>query len=70
MKSLNVPWLRRQIGIVSQEPILFNMSIADNIAFGDVEREVSREEMENAAKGANIHDFISGLPKVAFRIIF
>lgn len=64
VKSLNVAWLRRQIGIVSQEPVLFNCSIRDNIAYGDVNREVSQEEIENAAKAANIHDFINTLPKV------
>ena len=69
VKSLNVSWLRRQIGIVSQEPVLFNCSIRDNIAYGDVEREVSQEEIENAAKAANIHDFISTLPKVGTTIL-
>ncbi|CAB3983659.1 Multidrug resistance 1 [Paramuricea clavata] len=63
VKSLNVSWLRRQIGIVSQEPVLFNCSIRDNIAYGDISREISEEEIENAAKAANIHDFISTLPK-------
>ncbi len=57
-------WLRRQIGIVSQEPVLFNCSIRDNIAYGDISREISQEEIENAAKAANIHDFIDTLPKV------
>ena len=69
VKSLNVSWLRRQIGIVSQEPVLFNCSIRDNIAYGDVEREVSQEEIENAAKAANIHDFISTLPEVGTTIL-
>ena len=64
VKSLNVSWLRRQIGIVSQEPVLFNCSIRDNIAYGDISREISQEEIENAAKAANIHDFINTLPKV------
>ncbi|CAB4016568.1 multidrug resistance 1-like [Paramuricea clavata] len=63
VKSLNVSWLRRQIGIVSQEPVLFNCSIRDNIAYGDISREISQEEIENAAKAANIHDFINTLPK-------
>ncbi|XP_028400885.1 multidrug resistance protein 1-like isoform X2 [Dendronephthya gigantea] len=63
IRSLNVSWLRRQIGIVSQEPVLFNCSIRDNIAYGDISREMSQEEIENAAKAANIHDFINTLPK-------
>ena len=64
VKALNVSWLRRQIGIVSQEPVLFNCSIRENIAYGDVNREIGQEEIENAAKAANIHDFINTLPKV------
>lgn len=36
LKSLDVKWLRRQIGIVSQEPVLFNMSIRDNLLQGDL----------------------------------
>ena len=67
IKSLNVSWLRRQIGIVSQEPVLFNCSIRDNIAYGDVSREISQEEIENASKAANIHDFINTLPKVLMK---
>ena len=64
VKSLSVPWLRHQIGIVSQEPVLFNCSIRDNIAYGDLSKDTSQEEIENAAKVANIHQFISSLPEV------
>ena len=60
----NLYSLRSQIGIVSQEPILFDMSIRDNIAYGDNSREVPMEEIIAAAKQANIHDFISRLPEV------
>ena len=66
VKSLSVPWLRRQIGIVSQEPILFNLPISENIAYGDLDKVVTQEEIETAAKAANIHDFISSLPQVTF----
>ncbi|KAM9165872.1 ATP-dependent translocase ABCB1-like [Pangshura tecta] len=62
VKALNIQWLRAQIGIVSQEPILFDCSIAENIAYGDNNREVSSEEIVNAAKAANIHSFIDSLP--------
>lgn len=62
MKTLNIQWLRSQIGIVSQEPILFDRSIAENIAYGDNSRVVSMEEIIDAARGANIHNFISSLP--------
>uniref|UniRef100_A0A8C3QE48 ATP-binding cassette sub-family B member 5 n=1 Tax=Geospiza parvula TaxID=87175 RepID=A0A8C3QE48_GEOPR len=61
-KSLNIQWLRAQIGIVSQEPILFDCTIAENIAYGDNSRQVSFEEIVSAAKQANIHSFIDSLP--------
>jgi ATP-binding cassette subfamily B protein len=55
--------LRRQIGIVEQEPFLFSRTIRENITYG-VEREVSQAEIEAAAKAAAIHDVIVGkLPK-------
>nr|6FN1_A Chain A, Human-mouse chimeric ABCB1 (ABCBHM) [Homo sapiens] len=62
IKQLNVQWLRAQLGIVSQEPILFDTSIAENIAYGDNSRVVSYEEIVRAAKEANIHQFIDSLP--------
>ncbi|CAO2617604.1 ATP-dependent translocase ABCB1 [Lemmus lemmus] len=61
-KQLNVQWLRAHLGIVSQEPILFDCSIAENIAYGDNSRVVSQNEIERAAKEANIHQFIESLP--------
>ncbi|XP_069915959.1 phosphatidylcholine translocator ABCB4 isoform X1 [Oryctolagus cuniculus] len=61
-KKLNVQWLRAQLGIVSQEPVLFDCSIAENIAYGDNSRAVSQEEVVRAAKAANIHPFIETLP--------
>ncbi|XP_075683423.1 ATP-binding cassette sub-family B member 5-like isoform X1 [Rhinoderma darwinii] len=63
LKNLNVQWLRSQIGIVSQEPMLFDCSIADNIAYGDNSRYVPMEEIQQAAKAANIHSFIEDLPE-------
>ncbi|XP_072109855.1 ATP-dependent translocase ABCB1 isoform X2 [Mobula birostris] len=63
IKDLNVQWARAQIGIVSQEPVLFNCSIADNIAYGDNSRVVSKEEIVAAARDANIHSFIETLPE-------
>lgn len=62
-KAVNVQWLRNQIGIVSQEPVLFDRSIAENIAYGDNSREVPMAEIEQAAKAANIHSFIVELPE-------
>ncbi|XP_017391993.1 phosphatidylcholine translocator ABCB4 isoform X1 [Cebus imitator] len=61
-KKLNVQWLRAQLGIVSQEPILFDCSIAENIAYGDNSRVASQDEIVSAAKAANIHHFIETLP--------
>ncbi|XP_060270944.1 ATP-binding cassette sub-family B member 5 isoform X3 [Ovis aries] len=62
-KELNVQWLRSQIAIVSQEPVLFNCSIAENIAYGDNSRVVSLNEIKEVANAANIHSFIEGLPE-------
>lgn len=58
--SLQLRWLRHQIGLVSQEPILFGTSIKDNIQFG--KEDASMEEVIRAAKAANAHHFINQLP--------
>jgi ATP-binding cassette subfamily B protein len=52
--------LRRQIGVVLQEPYLFRGTIAENIAYGNPEVDV--EQIITAAKAANAHDFIVGFP--------
>ncbi|KAM4705764.1 ATP-dependent translocase ABCB1-like [Rhinophrynus dorsalis] len=62
-KSLNLKWLRSQLGIVSQEPILFDCSIGENIQYGDNSRLVTQEEIIESAKTANIHAFIESLPE-------
>ncbi|KAI8146321.1 putative ABC transporter protein [Fennellomyces sp. T-0311] len=62
LKEYNVSWLRRQIGVVSQEPVLFNMTIRKNLLMGTV-RNVSEEEMIEACRKANCHSFIKQLPK-------
>ena len=64
LKNLNLSWLRSQIGLVSQEPVLFDASIAENIRYGANFRKVSDNEVEEAARAANIHSFIKSLPKV------
>ena len=61
MKELNVKWLRSQIGVVSQEPVLFDTTIAENIRYG--REDATLDEIMQAAKDANAHDFISSLPK-------
>uniref|UniRef100_A0A4W3JLH7 ATP-binding cassette, sub-family B (MDR/TAP), member 4 n=1 Tax=Callorhinchus milii TaxID=7868 RepID=A0A4W3JLH7_CALMI len=63
IKNLNIQWVRAQMGIVSQEPILFDCSIRDNIAYGDNSRSISDAEIVDAAKAANIHSFIETLPE-------
>ncbi|KAG8177033.1 hypothetical protein JTE90_024080 [Oedothorax gibbosus] len=60
VKDLNVGWLRDQIGLVGQEPVLFSMTIAENIKYG--KKDATQEEIEQAAKTANIHNFIDALP--------
>ena len=55
-------YLRQQIGIVEQEPFLFSRSIRDNITYG-VGRDVSQEEVEQAAKVAAVHDVILSFPE-------
>ena len=64
VKELQLDWLRSNFGIVSQEPILFNRSIADNIRYGDNTRWAEMDEIIAAAKKANIHNFIESLPQV------
>jgi len=58
--SLNLKWLRNHIGVVSQEPVLFDTTIAENIRYG--KEGATMKEIEDAAKNANAHDFISELP--------
>ncbi|PVD31019.1 hypothetical protein C0Q70_10295 [Pomacea canaliculata] len=62
-RNLDLRWLRQQIGLVSQEPVLMDGSIASNIAYGDNTREVPMADIIAAAKTANIHSFIESLPQ-------
>ena len=59
VKNLDIATLRKQIGYVSQEPILFNMTIAENILIGYPEG--TQEEVEAAAKEANAYNFVMTL---------
>ena len=63
IEALNLPYVRSQLGLVSQEPYLFNRSISENIAYGANHRVVSMEEVMEAARQANIHNFIAALPE-------
>ncbi|XP_053616726.1 multidrug resistance protein homolog 49 isoform X2 [Plodia interpunctella] len=60
--DMRLSTLRANLGIVSQEPVLFDRTISENIAYGDNTRVVAIEEIVNAAKAANVHSFISALP--------
>lgn len=62
VKALNLKWLRRHIGVVNQEPVLFATTIAENIRYG--RDGATQEDIENVAKMSNAHDFIMELPKV------
>ena len=60
IRDVTVESLRAQIGIVTQQTILFNDTVRNNIAYGDIER--TEEEIVSAAKAANAHEFIIQLP--------
>ena len=60
LRTLEQHWLREQVGVVSQEPILFATSIADNIRYGRTT--ATQAEVEAAAKAANAHSFIASFP--------
>ena len=62
IKELELNWLRSQLGVVNQEPILFGTSIIENIRYG--KEDVSEDQIIYAAKSANAHDFIMQLPQV------
>ncbi|PWA66185.1 non-intrinsic ABC protein 8 [Artemisia annua] len=54
----------RVVSIVNQEPVLFSVSVGENIAYGLPDENVSRDDVIAAAKAANAHDFIISLPEV------
>ena len=61
VKDLGLDDLRRHISVVLQEPLLFSMSIRDNIRYGRLD--ATEEEIVEAAQAANAHDFIARLPE-------
>lgn len=61
IKKLDPAWLRQQIGIVSQEPVLISSTIAENIRYG--KPEASFEEVRKAARDANALEFIESFPQ-------
>jgi ABC transporter fused permease/ATP-binding protein len=60
VQTLDAGWLRRQIGIVAQDPVLLSTSIAANIRYG--RPEADQAAIEAAARAANAHEFITALP--------
>ncbi|KAK8765145.1 hypothetical protein V5799_032245 [Amblyomma americanum] len=62
-KTMRLSWMREQLGYLSSETLLRSYNIADNIAYGDNGREVSRDEVVAAARKAHAHDFIAQLPQ-------
>jgi len=61
IRNISIQSLREQISLVLQEPLLFSGSIIDNIRYGRLD--ATKDEIVEAAKAANAHDFISALPK-------
>ncbi|KAF5494059.1 Sophorolipid transporter [Colletotrichum fructicola] len=69
ISSIDVSWLRQQIGLVGQDPTLFSTTIFENIRFGllgsvheTIDEQLVKKMVENAAKIADAHDFIMALP--------
>jgi ABC transporter fused permease/ATP-binding protein len=60
LDTLDPGWLRRQVGVVAQEPVLFSTTIGANIRYG--RPDASDAEVEAAARAANAHLFVSGFP--------
>ncbi|NPC51617.1 ATP-binding cassette domain-containing protein [Corallococcus sp. AB032C] len=60
LRTVDPEWLRQQIGVVAQEPMLFSGSIFDNIRYGRLD--ATEAEVEAAARAANAHDFICRFP--------
>ena len=57
IRTLNVRWLRQQLGLVAQEPVLFTGTVAENIEYG--KEGATRDEVMAAARMADAHDFIT-----------
>lgn len=60
IKTLQLRWLRNQIGLVNQEPALFATTILENILYG--KPDATMAEVEAASSAANAHSFITLLP--------
>ena len=60
IRDYDVHWLRRQVGVVLQEPYLFHGTVSDNIRYGNPD--ASHAQVIAAARAANAHDFVVGFP--------
>lgn len=69
IQKLQLKWLRQQMGLVSQEPVLFNDTVRVNIAYGK-EGNATEAEVLAAAELANAHQFISSLKQVRALCLF
>lgn len=65
IRELNLKWLRQQMGVVSQEPALFNDTIRANIAYGKEGDDATEAEIVAAARLSNAHTFITAMEKVS-----
>ncbi|KAI3856396.1 hypothetical protein MKX03_034478 [Papaver bracteatum] len=63
VRTFNKTEWARAVSIVNQEPVLFSVSVGENIAYGLPDDDVSKEDVIKAAKAANAHDFIISLPQ-------
>jgi ATP-binding cassette subfamily B protein len=61
LRVLDPGWLRSQMGVVPQEPVLFSASVEDNVRYG--RPGASRAEVEEACRSAHAHEFVSGFPE-------
>lgn len=68
-RDITLKDLRSKLSIVSQEPTLFDRTIAENIAYGDNDRKVTMDEIIAAAKTANAHNFVIQLPQVFYLLL-
>lgn len=64
LKKLQLKWLRQQMGLVGQEPVLFNDTVRANIAYGKGGQETTETEIVAASELANAHTFISSIQQV------
>jgi ABC-type multidrug transport system fused ATPase/permease subunit len=68
VSSIDPNYLRRHMGLVTQEPVLFDCSLRDNIAFRSPEP-LEMADVVKAACSASIHDFITSLPQVLYILL-